>query len=63
MSRRKNLTALDVIRMKQLESEGKSRSAIAKEIPCHQSCVTRHLGAARSYTKKVKDEAAETPVQ
>ena len=56
MSRRSNLTAADVIKMKELEAQGKTRVEIAKEIGRDPSVVTRHLGAARSYTRKPKEE-------
>ena len=59
MSRRSNLRMEDVLKMKELEAAGKSRSEIAKEIQCHQSCVTRHLGAVRSYTPRKKEEEVE----
>ena len=61
MSRRSNLTALDVIKMKELESQGKSRVEIAKEIDRDPSVVTRHLGPVRKYTKRANEP--ETPVQ
>ena len=61
MSRRSNLTALDVIKMKELEAQGFSRMAIAKAIDRDPSVVTRHLGAVRKYTKKPETEEESTP--
>ena len=49
--RRKNLTDEELSKMKQLESEGKTRLEIAAEMQCTPSCVTRRLGTIRPHKK------------
>lgn len=54
----RNITAEDVVKMKEAEAAGKTRSEIAREIGRDPSLVTRHLGAIRKYRK-----TDEEPVQ
>lgn len=54
--RRANISPEEKERMKQMESDGKKRSEIAKEIGVNTSVVTRHLGAKRKYAARLKEQ-------
>lgn len=51
-TRSANITDDQKSKMKELADGGMRRTEIAKQIPCHPSAITRHLGSVRVYVKK-----------
>lgn len=60
MTRRKNLNPEEVAKMKDLDDQAISRIEIARRFECTPACVTRKLGAKRSYNRQRPQDAEPT---